>query len=105
MAEIIDIADKLPPQDPYLAEAVSIVFDRLDVELRAGLGLDLDFPDDEETPLFDFVQGIYDEANDGCWFCDSRIDPNENHKSARLCFMCEYKLKKLMEIKNEGRKI
>ncbi|MDM8542875.1 hypothetical protein QUF90_17505 [Desulfococcaceae bacterium HSG9] len=103
MAKIIDITVKLwENQDPATAKALDIFLNQLYDEIHIGLGLNHEAPDDQEAPLYDFVQKIYDDANAGCWFCDSRVDPNENHKSARLCIMCAYKLEKLKELPVEA---
>lgn len=83
----------------------------LDCEMGLGLGefcsekfLDVD------TPLFDYIDKMYQEAAAGCYFCDSSVDPNAEKfdNKTPLCIMCRLKLTKIAEYternKNEHNK-
>jgi len=65
-------------------------------QCRMGLGLDDDetYMDDVGLPLFSMIDDIYQEAAGGCYFCDSRIDPNatEFHRKTYVCIKCLLKL-------------
>jgi len=89
--------------DPKHLDAI-ITFTLRAIELDCEIGLALgEYADEKyldiDTPLFDEIDRMYQQAAEGCYFCDSSVDPNEEEFSSEtpLCFMCRLKLSKIAE--------
>ena len=67
-------------------------------QVRLGLGL-IDIEEDIETPVFDAIDDMYEEAAGGCYFCSRMVDPNadEYGDGSRLCPTCQMKVANIVE--------
>jgi len=73
-------------------------------EIRVELGL-IELNEEQEKEyeannlgkLYEQVNAIYQEANQGCYFCDKEIDPNETFPdNPGLCLICGMKMQKFL---------
>lgn len=77
-------------------------------EVKYGLGLSNDAPDDKGMETFLEIQELYDKRAGNCFFCSSiyALDPNDikDRNSATICMMCQHKLrvisKDIREVEN-----
>ena len=81
-----------------MQELVDVFMAMVVKELRGGLGLDPSGP--EESPVFDLIQDIYDEAAQGreCYFCSPDVDPNKDPftRKSKVCVTCQGRLSNML---------
>jgi hypothetical protein len=81
-----------------LHDLAILFFSIVQEEVRAGLGMsdvsEEDLDQYGDLAIFEMVDALYQQSANGCYFCDSDVDPNETEvdHDTRVCPECQLKL-------------
>lgn len=79
--------------DEDATELITFLYRYAIKEVEIGLGL-VELDGDPELKVFHMIDEVYDRAKPDCYFCDDRVDPNEEQigPKTKICPMCKLKL-------------
>jgi hypothetical protein len=80
------------------ADVFSAAMSLLIYDVQKGLGFIEDYDDEEEMPVFEMIDDLYEQRAGGCYFCNHRQDINEPFdRGAKLCMDCAVKLGRFLD--------